>query len=146
MLKCAWTDGETLHVRKWAEAYTNLRGGETLASITGGHCALEGEVVIAKYKVGKGEVILCGALLEDPDIDRLLAIAYEDAGVTPYKTMGMLSVVPREGEGGEGLVLCETAHAPASIELDAPMTDLLTGKEFSGTLEVEPYGVYVLKK
>ncbi|MBQ2546291.1 MAG: beta-galactosidase trimerization domain-containing protein, partial [Clostridia bacterium] len=146
VLRTAWTDGEELHVRKWAENYTNLGGGEVLASVTGGHSALVGEVVIGRYRVGKGEVILCGALLEDADLSKLLSIAYADAGITPYETTGTLNVVPREGEAGEGLILCETAHAPASVRIGAPMTDLLTGEMFEDEIPVEPYGVRVMKK
>ncbi len=146
VLRTAWTDGEELHVRKWAENYTNLGGGEVLASVTGGHSALVGEVVIGRYRVGKGEVILCGALLEDADIAKLLSIAYADAGITPYETTGTLNVVPRAGEAGEGLILCETAHAPASVKIDGAMTDLFTGETFEGEIPVEPYGVRVMKK
>ncbi|MCR4906627.1 MAG: beta-galactosidase [Clostridiales bacterium] len=146
VLETAWTDGEELHVRKWAENYTNLSGGEVLASVTGGHSALIGEVVIGRYRVGKGEVILCGALLEDADIAKLLSIAYADAGITPYETTGTLNVVPRAGEAGEGLILCETAHAPASVKIDGAMTDLFTGETFDGEIPVEPYGVLVMKK
>ena len=145
VLKCAWADGEELHVRKWAENYTNLRGGEVLASVTGGHSALVGETVIGRYKVGRGEVILCGALLDDADVSKLLALAYEDAGIAPYETTGTLHAVPRTGEAGEGLILCETAHAPASLKISAPMTDLLTGETFTDEIPVEPYGVRVMK-
>ena len=96
--------------------------------------------------MGRGEVILCGALLEDADLSKLLSIAYADAGITPYETTGTLNVVPREGEAGEGLILCETAHAPASVKIDGSMTDLLTGETFDGEIPVEPYGVRVMKK
>ena len=146
VLKTAWVDGEELKVRKWAENYTNLCGGETLASVSGGHSALIGETVIGRYKVGKGEVILCGALLEDGDLEKLLKLALTDAGITPYEITGELNVSPRIGEAGEGLVLCETGNRPASIQLDETMTDLLTGEEFTGTVPVEPYGVRVLRK
>ena len=144
VLKCAWADG--LHVRKWAENYTNLGDGEVLASVTGGHSALIGETVIGRYKVGKGEVILCGALLEEADYMRLFALACEDAGVTLYAAAGGLNVIPRAGEAGEGMILCETAHRSASVEFEGSMTDLLTGETFEGRAEVEPYGVRVLKK
>ncbi len=146
VLKCAWADGDELHVRKWAENYTNLGDGEVLASVTGGHSALIGETVIGRYKVGKGEVILCGALLEEADYMRLFALACEDASVTPYSTDGGLNVIPRAGEAGEGMILCETAHRSASVEFEGSMTDLLTGETFEGRAEVEPYGVRVLKK
>ncbi len=146
VLKCAWADGEELRVRKWAENYTNLNGGEVLASVTGGHSALIGETVIGRYKVGVGEVILCGALLEDADLAKLLRIAFADAGIVPFATEGRLNVVPRAGEAGDGLILCETGFAPASVKIEGAMTDLLTGETFADEIPVEPYGVRVMKR
>ena len=55
-------------------------------------------------------------------------------------------MIPRAGEAGEGMILCETAHRSASVEFEGSMTDLLTGETFEGRAEVEPYGVRVLKK
>ena len=40
----------------------------------------------------------------------------------------------------------ETAHAPGSYRLDAPMRDLLTGKVYAGTVELAPYDLLVLEK
>ena len=145
LLKCAWTDGSAMPAPCWVELFTLLRGGETLAAVTAGHSALMDKTVIARFRVGKGTVILCGALLDDADMKKLLKIAYVEAGITPYQTIGSLNVIPRVGDAGEGLILCETGNAPASLTLNAPMTDLLTGETFTDTVPVEPYGVRVMK-
>ena len=142
VLKTAWADGENLSVQQWAELYEP--GGEALASVTGGHSALTGKTVIARHRVGRGEVILCGALLGPEDWDRLLAVALADAGVETFSVTGGLQVIPRQGEAGEGLILCETGYAPASLAVSRPMTDALTGETFTDTVPVTPYGVRVL--
>lgn len=145
ILKMAWNDGEPVKAHRWVENYTNLGDGETLASVTGGYSALVGETVIGRYRYGKGEVILCGALLDEEDWQKLIGIALSDAGVKTYPITGMLNVVPRMG-AFDGLIVCETGNADASIELDEPMTDLITGETVSGKVAVEPYGVHVFVK
>ena len=143
VLRTAWEDGTALEVRHWAELYT-LQGGERLAAVTGGHSALTGKSLISRHRVGKGEVILCGALPEPDDLDRLLRIALADAQVPAFEVEGALHVAPRRGETENGLVLCETGCAPASLQITSPMTDLLTGETFRETVPVEPYGVRIL--
>ena len=142
VLQTAWESGEALHIKKWAELYS-INEGEQLASATGGYSALIGKSVISRHKIGKGEVILCGVLPEDDGLEKLLKIALADAAVVPFRMTGELQIIPRTGET-EGLVLCETACKPASLCIDEPMTDLLTGETFRDTVTVEPYGVRVL--
>jgi len=143
VLRTAWEDGEDLAVRKWAELYT-LGEGERLASVTGGHSALNGKSLISRHKVRKGEVILCGALMEDADLGKLMNLALADAGVESFRVMGSLNVSPRSGEAGDGLVLCETGCGDAILQIPRPMKDLLTGETFRDNVPVEPYGVRVL--
>ena len=143
VLKTAWITGEELTVRGWAELYT-LSGGEPLAEAIAGHSALSGKAVISRHKLGKGEVILCGALLADDDLDKLLRIALADAEVTPYRVDGTLQIAPRMGAGGRGLVLCETGGSAAALHIDAKLQDLLTGEQWEHVVPVEPFGVRVL--
>ncbi len=143
VLKTAWANGDALGVRSWAELYTP-GGGETLAAAVGGHSALNGRSVISRHKVGKGEVSLCGALLEPADLDRLLQTALADAAAAVYPVTGELQVSPVRGSGGECLVLCETGCSQASLQIDRPMTDLLTGETFRDVVPVAPYGVRVM--
>ena len=145
VLETAWENGNALTVQNWAELYT-LNGGERLAAVTGGHSALTGKSLISRHKVGRGEVILCGALLAPEDLDRLLRIALADAGITAFDVQGTLNVSPRQGDAGKGLVLCETAYEPAALRITGCMTDLLTGETFRGEVPVEPYGVRILKE
>ena len=142
VLQTAWETGEKLSVRNWAELFT-IKEGECLARATGGHSALIGKSLISRHKVGKGEVILCGALPADADLDKLLAIALSDAAVQAFKVTGELQITPRVGET-EGLVLCETGCRPASLCIAQPMTDLLTGETFRDAVAVAPYGVRVM--
>ncbi|MBP3481405.1 MAG: beta-galactosidase [Clostridia bacterium] len=144
-LKAHWSDGSELCHEKWVECYS--AGGETLAEVTKGHSALVGKSVISKFNYGSGKIILCGTVLDVKDCVRLVNTALEEAGITAYKTEGMLTVVPRVGDDMSGLVLCECGYENAAVELPYPMTDVLSGRHFeAGKMQVEPYGVYVLVK
>jgi len=146
ILKAAWTDGDELTCRKWVECYTALNGGEALASVTSGHSALVGKTVIGRYRYGKGEVIVCGTMPDEAGMARLIETALADAGVSHPKTTGCLTVIPRSGEGMDGLIVCETGCAEGTVELPCPMTDILTGISYEGTMTVQPYAVHVLVK
>jgi len=143
-LKAAWSDGDELECIKWAECYTNLAGGKALASVTAGHSALVGECVIGHYTYGKGKVILCGTIPNEEGLKKLVDIALEDSGVKTYGISGDVVVIPREGNGQRGIIICEIANEKGSIVLDKTMTDILTGKEYpAGRADIEPYGIYV---
>ena len=85
-------------------------------------------------------------MLDRDELTKLAKLALDMAGIKQRKVEGKLTVVPRKGDGRDGLVLCELGYENASVELDRPMTDILTGKSYpAGRLCVEPYGVYVLE-
>lgn len=144
-LKAAFTDGTPVSMRTWVECFTLPENAEVIASITEGYSALVGKAVCARIPVGKGQVILCGVIAEGDTLRRILGTALDLAGIRQYKTTGALTVVPRAGEAGNGLVLTEIAGQPASIELDKAMTDILTGRTVGGHLDVAPYEVLVLR-
>ena len=144
-LKAAWSDGKALAYRRFAECWTLPENGEVLASVTAGHSALNGETLIGKVKLGKGTVILLGTIPSDEDLDKLVSLALAEADVQPYRTEGSLLVIPREGDGVSGLILCEIGNSTASVVLEGAMTDLLTGTTYeAGTMQVMPYGIHVL--
>lgn len=143
VLKTNWTDGSELTARFYAECYSGVE--EPWAMVTGGHSALNGKTVIGKVRCGKGTVILCGTLPGEEDMQRLYQMALKEAGVNAYQTTGLLAAADRSGEAGECLVLCEIGNADASIYLDSPKTDILSGKMYdAGVMQIAPYGIHVL--
>ncbi len=145
VLRTAWADGAELTCRRLAECYENVP--EALAAVTSGHSALVGKTVIGKVPYGKGAVILCGTLPSEADLAKLYGIALAEAGVQTYETTGLLTVTPRAGDAGCGLVLCEVGNGAASIRLPEPMRDLLTEVVYpAGVMDIAPYGIHVLVK
>ena len=147
-LKICADDGQELEVCGYAECYTPCEGGESIAKVCAGHSALVGETVIGKYRYGKGEVIVCGAILGDKELEMIAKTALKDAGVSRYETDGSLVIIPRAGEKEEGLIICETAFEEGAAVIREDMTELLTGRKYRAgeKIKVRPYDVLILKK
>ena len=118
----------------------------TLVTITGMHSAVKGKSLVMSFPVGRGRIILLGTIPSAQDLVRILKPALEEAGVKLPRITGELAVIPRSGAAGSGLILVETGNKPASVDLEEPMTELLTGKSYLGHTELEPYSILVLKK
>ena len=145
-VKSRWQDGDSCSANFWQEVYTPAENGEVLASVTEGYSSLLGTALIQKIPCGKGSVWLLGTIPNREDFQKLVRMVCAEAGIAVPTVTGSVTAVPRSGNGREGLILMETAHAPGSYRLDAPMRDLLTGKVYAGTVELAPYDLLILEK
>ena len=69
--------------------------------------------------------------------------AYQHAlGVMQYDSE---TAMPRAGAAGRGVILVEYGAKEAACVLPEPMTDVLTGRAFSGRVVLKPYEVLVLR-
>jgi beta-galactosidase GanA len=124
----------------WYDGF-ELQGAQALATYTDG--PLQGLAAITATKLGKGRIIVLGTLPPG----EVLAELVRSAGIrSAAAASSNVLVVPRSGDGREGLVILELHNQPATVTLPGPMTDLLTGKKHQGQVAVQPYGVMVLKK
>ena len=139
-----WQDGEPLSGDFWYDFY-DAADADALAVCAKGHSALEGQAVVARKKVGLGEVILLGTFPDEASMKKLIAAACADAGVDFGRVEGQVMVSPRGGER-EGLILVEYGCEPAAYALKEPMRDVLTGVVKQGCVELKPYEVLVLEK
>ena len=145
-VKSRWADGEPMSARYWQEVYEPVEGGEVLASVTDGYSSLIGSALIQKIPCGKGQVWILGTVPTTDDLKKLMRQVCDEAGIALPQVSGELTVIPRSGNGREGLILVETAHKPASYVLDAPMRNVLTGEIYEGLIELPPYGMLILEK
>jgi beta-galactosidase len=137
-----WVDGNKSQGSLWYSGF-ELRGGEALATFIEG--PLSGLAAVAHRKMGKGQIVVLGTVPKPEDLQKLLISLGAWVEVMPVSNASPnLLVVPREGEGGRGLVVIELEYMHGSIRLDRAMVDILTGKEYNGEFEVEPYSVMVL--
>lgn len=144
LIKCDWTDGEELLGREWFELMEDTDGA--LARVTEGYPSLIGTSPLLCKKVGKGCVYLLGTFPSEKDMRKLLEMASDDAKIHRLRTTGTLFAARRKGDAGEGLMVAECRGENASVELESEMTDLLTGKTYSGNVSLEPYELLILKK
>ena len=139
-IRARWMDGAPLEGSGWFELW---EGGEPLAAVTAGHSALVGKSLVTRCKVGKGTLYLLGTLPSARDMERLLKLALEDAGLPYGGLTGEALVSPRRGGG---LMLVEYAGKEADYRIEETMQDMLTGETFEGHVPLSAYQVRVLRR
>ncbi|MBE6618651.1 MAG: beta-galactosidase [Ruminococcaceae bacterium] len=144
LIKSVWKNGEEFVGNEWYELFE--ADEDALVTVTEGYPTLVGKASIIRKKVGKGVVYIIGTVPSEADMRKIIDMACADAGVTGYEISGTLVVAPRKGEKDEGLIVAECKNESGSIVLKDEMTDIITGKKYSGKVELSPYDVLVLKK
>jgi len=137
-----WADGHTSTGSVWYDGL-EPQDAEVLAAYTAGPC--KGLAAVTRRKLGKGAVVLFGTVPHVVDMKEVLLALAAEADIAPVaEASENLVVIPRKGPGGRGLAVVEIENLPARVVLGERMTDLLTGEEHEGELNVAPYGVAVL--
>lgn len=128
----------------WFDSY-ELAGGCALAEYTEG--PMKGLAAVVERKIGRGRIILFGTQLPPAAYLEMLSEIAAAADVNPVAAASPnLLVVPRAGRAGRGRVVVETGNREASLKLDRPVVNLLTGRRHRDALNLPPYGVAVLKE
>lgn len=138
-----WADGSECEGSLAFDAF-EARDAEVLAVYT--QHELAGLAAATRRRMGKGQVVVLGTMPSAEMLVRLLTDLGREADVAPVcaATENVL-VVPRDGSGGAGAVIVELDNKAGSVTLPRPGVDLLTGAATSGTVEVRPYGVSVVR-
>lgn len=143
-LKAVWKDGSPLAACDWYELFD--ADDDALVTVTSGYSAAEGLSPVFMKQVGRGTVIILGAMMQPADQEKILRIALDRAGVSCPDMSGSVLVCPRSGEGREGVVLVEYAAQGGTYRCESAMTDLFTGETVEGEITLAPYDVRVLEK
>lgn len=146
-VECTWNDGTLLGRSQWLQLFDIPEDAEELVSVTGDFYAeLMGKSVIFRKQVGKGNIIVLGAIPTDEDMKKLMSYALKLSGAKSFDYEGKLTVAHRVGEGIEGYALAEYRGGEGLFRFDGKMTDILTGNEYENEAKVAPYQVMILKK
>lgn len=138
-----WADGRESIGSLWYDGL-ELRGAKALATYT--EYPFEGLAAVTEHRVGKGRIIVLGTMPQPEDMQSLLASICAESGVSPAaEASDNLVVVRREGDAGDGLAVVEVENRAGALTLPEPMTDLITGTRYQGTIDVPPYGVLMLR-
>ena len=137
VFKAQWTNDGDCKIGMCYDAYECLEGTKSLAHYTAGE--FTSLSVITERNVGKGKIILVGSVISGGDLLRLVG----RASIAEASE----NVVLVERSGNErGMIAVEIEDKSGYLVLDGKYTDLITGKNLTGKIEVSPYEVLVLKK
>ncbi len=142
-VKSEKAEGTPFEAMSWQELYTPV--GDVYAKVTEGYESVKGLATVQKIKVGKGTVWIVGALTNEDEMKALMRTILSDTGISLPTVSGNVTVIEREGNGRRGLILMEVCHKSATYTLDKPMTDILSGKTYSGEVTLNPYDILVLE-
>ena len=134
--RAKWRDGSVSALDTCFAAY-ELKGATALAVYDNGE--FKGMPAVTEYAVGKGKVIVLGGVPTEEALLRLV-------GLPPVaRASENVALVGRSGKEN-GIIALETEGKAGSLTLDGTYTDLLTQTTLSGSVELAPYSVLVLKK
>ncbi len=142
MTRCSWNSGEEF-TGSWRYELFEC-DGDSLATVRDGYPTLCGKSVLMRKKLGKGIVYLLGTVPSNEDMKKIISLAAADASVKTSEVDGDLALVLRRGEKYNGLIAMECSGKRGAFSLDSEMTDILTGKKYSGKIELSPYELLVL--
>ncbi|MGC0415631.1 beta-galactosidase [Embleya sp. AB8] len=132
-----YADGTAGTATRWAE-WLRLEGAETIADYTDGDLA--GQPAITRH----GRVGYVGCALED--VTPVLTDALTRAGVRPVADVPpAVEACLRVGPDAAYLFLLNHGTTTAALTLRAPGTDLLTGRDLAGSIEIGPRDAVVLR-
>ncbi len=145
-ISCAWKDGTPYSACHFLQLFDVDDGAESLVEVVGGFSALQGKTLVFRKRVGKGTVIVIGALPEDADAARLLEIALVDSGAETMHFTGDIVAAPRRGEGFNGIAAQEIAGTTGKLYFEGSMRDLLTDTVYTGEAPFAPFQTRILAK
>ena len=139
-------DSSEFKGNRWYELFEKSDTATSLASICSGHTSLIGKSFLLTKMVGKGTVIFVGTFPSYEDMRKIISLACKAADIAQGTQEGnSILAIPREGKGRSGLILMEHAGKGGTYTLANPMRDILSGNEFAGTVDLQPYDLLVLE-
>lgn len=137
VFKAQWTNDGDCKIGTCYDAYECNEGTKILAHYTAGEFAPLS--VITERKVGKGKIILVGSVISGGDLLRLVNRA-------PIAEASENIVLVERSGNEQGIIAVEIENKGGYLVLDGNYTDLITGRNLSGKIEIAPYEVLVLKR
>lgn len=138
-----WSDGTQSLGSLWYAGFDPRQSRVEAAYVDG---PLRGLAAVTETGVGKGRLILLGTLPTAGDLKRLMLRLAGECGVSPAaEATPNLLVAPRQGEGGLGMIVIELHNETGRLTLPGPAVDLLSNEVYSGSFDVSPYQVMVLR-
>jgi beta-galactosidase len=143
-VKLATADGGTASASYWTE-HLHTEWADVVASYDSGRLA--GSPAVTRNTFGKGTAVYLSARVDSTFLESLLSSEREAAGVRPELTAPLgVQVRRRTGHGSSFLLVLNHNDAPVRVDVGGGGTDLITGAEVQGTVELAANGVLVLEE
>ncbi len=143
--RVTWADsGRDQRATLFCDAFEREDGStRVLATYAEGPCA--GAAAAVEIPLDKGRVVLLGFMPDPTDATWLSElVAQAGAGAVCPASEG-IAVVRREATGLAGWIVFDWAGNGGSASLPGAGTELLSGRNVSGEVTLEPYGVAVVR-
>lgn len=142
---CEWADGAEYKALHYLQLFDIPKDAEPLVTVKSGFSSLIGKTLIFKKKIGRGAVLMIGALPDDGSAERLMNEAIALSGISVFKTEGDVVAARREGDSRKGIAVQEISGKSGKIYIEGTATDILTGEKCSGDTRLEPFGTRILE-
>jgi beta-galactosidase len=105
-----------------------------------------GRAAITLNQFGRGQALYVGTLGDDALHDLVISWLLQGTAIAPaLSTPDGVEAVERWKDGHRLLFLLNHSDQPQTVDLAQPLTDLLSGRVFSGLATLEPKGVIILQ-
>lgn len=127
----------------WADPI-ELEGAEAIATYAGG--PLAGRPALTRNRLGRGTAYYAGTRLQPEAMARFLARILDEHDLRPPLEAPAGVEVVRRSAGPRSLVfVLNHSDDAVEVKLNRPLEDLLTGKESSKILSLEPFGLAIVR-
>jgi beta-galactosidase len=126
----------------WADPI-GLEGAEAIATYAGG--PLGGRPALTRNRLGRGTAYYVGTRLQSEAMVRFVARILDEHDLRPpLETPAGVEVVRRSAGARSLVFVLNHSEETVEVKLNRPLEDLLTGRESSKILSLEPFGLAVL--
>ncbi len=106
-----------------------------------------GRPAAVRHRVGRGQCIYLGTVLDDPGLADLLGLLLGEARVAALAGLPESVEVSQRVRGDQRYAFyLNHSHAPTRVPLERPGKDLLSGRELAGEVEIGGFGVLIIKE
>ncbi len=141
---CENEKGEVVKCSSSYEIFESM-GENNLITVKNGHKAVIGKPCAMEIPVKKGKVIILGTIPEEKELRRIISKAITENGGEKYDVAGGLTVVRREGENHNGLIVADVYGSGGTFRFEGTKKDILTDKVHNGFIKLEPYTLAILE-
>jgi beta-galactosidase GanA len=140
-------DGILSKTTIWNDVFLTKPEHKVIARYNSPSPSIDQKAAIVGCKVGKGEIVVMGAM---PEQERLLALIktyLKKADCAPkLKTSSNVLAIKRRNGDKIGYCVIELFYEKGWVELDGQYLDVETSTKLSGVIEIEPYSFRCLEK